>query len=129
MAVESLIKALMEEFRQISKTETVIGDPITVGSVTIIPVSKISFGFGAGGGRQDEGKTAGGSGTGGGATIEPIAFLVIRDEHVQVHSVTKKDVSLSSIIDVIPDVVHKIKGLKEKLEGKKVKETKESDPD
>ena len=125
MAVETLIKTLMEEFRQISKTETVIGEPISVGSTTIIPVSKISFGFGAGGRGQDEGKASGGSGTGGGATIEPIAFLVITDERVQVHPVQKKDISLSSLIDLIPDAIQKVKGLKEKLDTKKEKETKD----
>lgn len=122
MALESLIKTLMEEFRQISRTETVIGEPISVGAITIIPVSKISFGFGAGGGGHDDKKSASGSGTGGGATIEPIAFLVATDGHVQVHSVTRKDVTLTALLEMIPDALHKIKGLKEKLEGKKAKD-------
>lgn len=126
MALESLIRTLMEEFRQISKTETVIGEPISIGSTTIIPVSKISFGFGAGGGGHDDQKSSSGSGTGGGATIEPIAFLVATDGHVQIHSVTRKDVTLAALLDMIPDAFHKIKDLKEKLESKKAKDAPQS---
>ena len=69
-SVEGLIKAVLDEFREIVKTETVVGEPISVGEATIVPVSKISFGFGAGGGGQDAGRSGTGSGTGGGASVE-----------------------------------------------------------
>ena len=51
MSVEDLVRTLMQEFRQIVKTETVVGEPVAVGETVLIPVSKISFGFGAGGGK------------------------------------------------------------------------------
>ena len=78
MSVDDLIRTMMQEFRQIVKTETVVGDPIEVGGTVIVPVSKISFGFGAGGGKKAN-KGDGGSGTAGGASVEPVAFIVIRD--------------------------------------------------
>ena len=72
-SVESLVERVLGELHRIVQTETVIGQPFQAGDLTIIPVSKISFGFGAGGGQEGKGQ----SGTGGGANIEPIAFLIV----------------------------------------------------
>ena len=75
MAIEDVIRTMLHELREIVKTETVVGEPLVVGDVTIVPVSKISFGFGAGGGQGE--KDDGGSGTGGGGSVQPVAFIVI----------------------------------------------------
>ena len=50
MAVSELIKNVMNELETLMQTKTVVGDPISAGDYTVIPVSKVSFGFGAGGG-------------------------------------------------------------------------------
>ena len=47
-SVENLIERVMGELHRIVQTETVVGDPVQAGELTIIPVSKISFGFAAG---------------------------------------------------------------------------------
>ena len=75
-SVETLVERVLGELHRIVQTETVIGEPFQAGDLTIIPVSKISFGFGAGGGLEGKGQ----SGTGGGANIEPIAFLIVDAE-------------------------------------------------
>ena len=62
-SVETLIERVLGELHRIVQTETVIGTPVQAGDLTLIPVSKISFGFGAGGGQEGKGQ----SGTGGGA--------------------------------------------------------------
>ena len=59
--IEQIIERVMGELHQIMKTETVIGKPLQAGNITIIPVSKISFGFAAGSGKKDHSQ----SGTGG----------------------------------------------------------------
>ena len=61
-SLESLVERVLGELHHIVQTQTVVGEPVTAGPVTLIPVSKISMGFGAGGG---EGKQH--AGTGGGA--------------------------------------------------------------
>ena len=66
-SVEGLIERVMGELHHLVQTRTVVGEPLQAGNVTLIPVSKISFGFGAGGGQEGKFK----SGTGGGATVEP----------------------------------------------------------
>ena len=118
MAVEELIKTLLQEFQRIVKTETVVGEPIEVGETVIVPVSKISFGFGAGGGGKG-GKAESGSGTGGGATVEPVAFIVIRDGKAQLLPMQEKGMSIGKLLEFAPDVIKKVKDFREKREKKR----------
>ena len=105
-SVESLVERVLGELHRIVQTETVIGQPFQSGDITIIPVSKISFGFGAGGGLEGKGQ----GGTGGGANIEPIAFLIVdADGGVQVVSIGEQDAGWGQIIGLVPEAIAKIK--------------------
>ena len=104
--VEGLIERVLGELHQIVKTETVVGEPVEVGNMTLIPVSKISFGFGAGGGQEGKGQ----SGTGGGATVEPIAFVIIDGTgKAQILPLSEKEGGLGQLLELMPDAVGKIK--------------------
>jgi uncharacterized spore protein YtfJ len=104
MSLSDVIKTALDQITYIAKTETVIGEPIVAGNVTLIPVSKISIGFAAGGG-GNEGKSGAGAGTGGGVTISPVAFISIIDGKVQVHPFEKNDPSLASILSLAPELI------------------------
>jgi sporulation protein YtfJ len=119
MSVEDLIRTLLGEFQHIVKTETVIGEPLTVGEVTIIPVSKVSFGFGAGGSGSEGGKSGGGGGTGGGASLEPLAFLVIQDGRVQLLPLKEKEGTLGKLMEIVPDLYAKAREFRSRREKKK----------
>jgi uncharacterized spore protein YtfJ len=111
-SVENLIERVLGELHRIVQTETVIGEPIKAGLVTLIPVSKISLGFGAGGGQDGKGQ----SGTGGGAQVEPIAFIVVdADGKVQILTLQDKEVGLGQLAQLVPEAIDKIK----KFVGKK----------
>jgi len=116
-SVETLIERVMGELHRIVQTETGVGAPGRAGDVTLIPVSKISFGFGAGGGQEGKGQ----SGTGGGAMVEPIAFVVIDgDGKTQILTLKDKEVGLGQLVQLMPEAVDKIKkfvGKKKKKEG------------
>ena len=131
MSVEDLVRTLMQEFRQIVKTETVVGDPVPVGETVLIPVSKISFGFGAGGGQgKGAGEDGGGSGTGGGASVEPIAFIVVRDGKAQLMTLKEKDASLRKLLELAPDVLQKLREFLERRGDKADrKEDQKGEPD
>jgi uncharacterized spore protein YtfJ len=104
--VEGLIERVLGELHQIVKTETVVGEPVAVGDITLIPVSKISFGFGAGGGREGKGQ----SGTGGGAMVEPIAFVVVDAAgKAQILSLHEKDAGLGQLVGLMPEALAKLK--------------------
>lgn len=123
--LDEILKSLLPELREIARAQTVIGDPIQAGESTVIPVSKVSVGFGAGGSKDDK---PGGMGTGGGAMIEPIAFIVITDGKVQLVPVTSKDTTIGKVIDMVPDILDRV-GLKEKKGKKQAAEAEGEKPD
>jgi uncharacterized spore protein YtfJ len=123
-SVETLIERVLGELHRIVQTETVIGTPVQAGDLTIIPVSKISFGFGAGGGQAGTGQ----SGTGGGASVEPIAFLIVdASGKVQIMTLTDKEIGWGQIAALVPEAVDKIKQFVGKKDG--AKESTEEAPD
>ena len=94
-SVESLVERVMAELHKIVQTKTVVGEPVEAGDLTLIPVSKITIGFGAGGG--ETGKAH--SGTGGGATVEPIAFVVVDGNgKAQILTLREKEASWGQLI-------------------------------
>jgi len=109
MNLSDVIKAAMDQIQVIAKTETVIGEPIISGNVTLIPVSKVSIGFAAGGAGNDQ-KAGSGAGTGGGVNIMPVAFITIIDDKVQVLPVNKSDPGLAKILSLAPDIIKKVAG-------------------
>jgi uncharacterized spore protein YtfJ len=123
MNLTDVIKTAMDQIQYIAKTETVIGEPIQAGNVTLIPVSKISVGFAAGG-AGNENKAGSGAGTGGGINITPVAFITIVDDKVQVHPVSKSDPGLGKILALAPDLIKKVAEFMNKDEAKDKKEEK-----
>ncbi|MCP4632247.1 MAG: sporulation protein [candidate division Zixibacteria bacterium] len=122
--VEEIMRAVVEELRSMAKTESIIGKPITVGDKTVIPVCKISVGFGAGGGEGEKkvGEKGFGGGGGGGASIEPTAFVIIDGDEVSL--LPAKPKKFGDVVDLIPDIFNKVKDFKDSR--KKDKESKSS---
>lgn len=105
MAGERLAETLLEKIKLITQAETIIGKPIIEGETTIVPVNKISLGFGVGGHVGKGDSTA----SGGGATVEPVAFLVIHGGDVRLLPVTKDSSVVSKVMDLVPDLVAKFR--------------------
>lgn len=123
MVIEDLVKTVLGEIKRMMQTETVIGNPMEVGGITLIPVSKVSVGFAAGGRKTDE-KLREGEGTGGGMLIEPVAFIVIRQNKVELLTMKKESIGWGQVMDLIPEVVDKIKEWKAPGENQKEKKKK-----
>lgn len=104
MALADIIKTALDRMQYIAKTETVIGEPITAGEVTLIPVSRVSIGFAAGGAGKDE-KLGNGAGTGGGIQVTPVAFIVVTGEKVQVQPLESTDPVLNKVLSMAPDII------------------------
>ena len=82
--IQGLMNVTMEKIHQMVDSNTIIGKPITTeDGITILPVSKVSFGFASGGtdfnGKNAANKDLFGGGSGAGVNIQPVAFLVIKD--------------------------------------------------
>ena len=125
MAVEDLMKEVVTQLEKMITTRTIVGEPITAAGKTVIPISKVSFGFGSGGGEGKRGEEGGfGGGGGGGAKIEPVAFLVISEEEVKLVGMKGKGLDIEKIIESVPELVEKVKSLKGK---KKPEESADED--
>ena len=126
MAVEDLMKEVVTQLGKMITTKTIVGEPITAAGKTVIPISKVSFGFGSGGGEGKRGEEGGfGGGGGGGAKIEPVAFLVISEEEVKLVGMKGKGLDIEKILETVPELVEKVKSLK----GKKEKPEESADED
>lgn len=89
--IANLVRTALEEIEKVLSTKTVVGEPMTVEGVTLIPLVGIGFGFGAGGGSgkseiRQKGEGTGG-GAGGGAWIRPVAVVIIDKQGVRIEGV------------------------------------------
>lgn len=105
-----LISSIMGELKQISKTETIIGEPVKLGDKMVVPVSKVSVGFGVGGGegKADEKSSGFGGGGGGGVRVEPVGFIVIQEDRVSF--LATKPGRFEGLVEAIPGFLEKVKG-------------------
>lgn len=124
--INELMSTTMDKIKTMMDANTIIGEPIQAGDVTLIPVSKLSFGFAGGGSdfvtkNQKPGmdNTFGG-GSGASAKLEPVAFLVVRGESVKLIPVAPAPATtVDRVIETVPEVVDKLTAFIEKQQEKK----------
>ncbi|HBK84992.1 MAG TPA: sporulation protein [Firmicutes bacterium] len=106
-----------DQLENLISSKTVIGDPITVGEVTLLPIIKANFGFGMGSGNTDGVKRGGGSGGGGGAVITPIAIVVVCGKEVDMLVIDKQESKgLAPLLERLPAIIEKMPFMKKKKE-------------
>ena len=119
--VKDLVSSAIGKIHELSDADTVIGNPIKVdGGITIIPVSKVSYGFAAGGSdlpSKNEKEIFGG-GSGGGVTINPLAFIVVSGEDVRLLELGSGNSPANAIVSAVPDLIAKIQSMFTKKKDK-----------
>ncbi len=106
-----LIGTIMGELKEISRTEAIVGEPVSLGDKMVVPITKLSLGFAVGGGEgkaPEKGSSFGGAG-GGGAKVEPVGFIVIQEDNVSF--LPTKPGKFEGLIDAIPGVINKVKDI------------------
>ena len=124
--LSELMRTTLESVRAMADANTIIGTAIETDGITLIPVSRLSFGV-AGGGtefstkkQQMGGDNAFGGGSGASAKLEPVAFLVIRDGGVKLLPVAPPPATtVDRVIDTVPEVVDKVTDFIAKQKEKK----------
>lgn len=113
--ISDLMATTMAKIRDMMDANTVIGKPIEAGGVTVVPVCKISIGYGSGGSdfaqknQKPENPNAFGGGAGMGVSITPVSFLVIRDGTVRMISVEQPSpTAVERVIELVPEMVDKV---------------------
>ena len=113
--IGSLMDTTLEKIKEMIDVNTIIGEPITSPDGTlIIPVSKVSYGFAAGGSdlpTKKENKDCFGGGSGAGVTIQPVAFLTVYQGDVRLVSVDREEGTADKLVNMIPDVLKKVEGV------------------
>ncbi|MDY4442813.1 MAG: GerW family sporulation protein [Butyricicoccus sp.] len=129
--VNGLMAETMEKIRSMVDVNTIIGDPIvTHDGTTLIPISKVTFGFGSGGSdfkprnSSDSAPLCFGGGGGAGVSISPVAFLIVSEGNARILPVNMPaDNSTDRLIEMIPDAVNGIQNFVSNRRGKKTEET------
>jgi len=128
MTIQDIISEVTKELENIVSAKTVVGEPIVVGEKTLIPITKISVGFGSGG-FEDSGtsnstgsKSPYGGGGGAGAKIEPLAFIVIDDNKTEILTLKESQLEdeIAKFISMIPGIIDKVKNTKKEKSKSKV---------
>ena len=108
----NMLESTIQKIREMLDVNTVVGTPITTpDGVTIIPVSKVSVGFGGGGSdfASKASENPFGGGVGGGVKVTPVCFLVVKDGNVRMLSVpTPANSTTERIVEMLPDTLDKI---------------------
>ena len=107
MNIADLIKNTLKEAQELMTSKTVVGEPIRTDTHTVIPVSKVMFGFGGGG--NEKGKVGNGQGVGGGWSIEPVAFVVVGDDGAKLMTIGDKESLTGKLMDLAPSVIESVK--------------------
>lgn len=124
--ISEMMQESMAKIRELADTNTIVGQPIqTPDGVTLIPISRISLGMGGGGsvfGKKKDANPEGnlGSALGVGVSIDPVAFLIVKDGFTRVMPVAAPPMNtVDRIVEMAPDVIDKVTGFIEKQQAKK----------
>ena len=114
-SLPNMLENTIAKIREMIDVNSVVGDPITTpDGVTIIPVSKVSVGFGGGGSdfvsrNVNKQENPFGGGAGGGVKVTPIAFLIVKDGNVRMLPVaTPANTTADRLVEMVPDVLDKV---------------------
>lgn len=111
--ISELLQVSMNHIKDMIDANTIIGTPLHHDGVTIIPVSKVHLGFISGGSdiKNIKDSPLFGGGTGGGVSLVPVAFLIVRCNEVELLSVSDDTHLAEKVIDLIPKTLEKAKTL------------------
>ena len=130
--INGLMDTTMKKIKEMIDVNTIIGDPITTpDGTTIIPVSKVSYGFASGGSdlpTKKDNKDCFGGGSGAGVTINPVAFLYVSKGNVKLIPIEKYDGAVDRIVGMVPEVLDKVSDMFKKNKGSDI-DTSDLDKD
>lgn len=136
--IEGLMKTAMNSIQDMVDVNTIIGEPIeTSNNMVIIPISKVCFGFAAGGSefssetvneykkkdKEEEAKyrLPFGGGSGAGVSISPVAFIVVMQDSIKILPIEHTS-AIDKLIDYVPDLMQRINNVVDKSIDTKIKE-------
>lgn len=127
-SANGILSTTIEKVRDLVDVSTIIGDPINLpDGLTIIPVSKVTYGFASGGSdfpSKNNVELFGGAG-GAGITINPVAFLVVKDGDVTIKHIVSNDNAVERAVSLVPEMFDKVTSLTKKKKDSTEEKTAE----
>ncbi len=121
-SANGILSTTIEKVRDLVDVSTIIGEPINLpDGLTIIPISKVTYGFASGGSdfpSKNNVELFGGAG-GAGITINPVAFLVVKDGEVSIRHIVSNDNAAERAVTMIPEMFDKVVNLADKIKKDK----------
>ena len=119
-SLSAMMETSMDKIRQMVESNTIVGEPLTTpDGVTLIPVSRLSYGFGCGGGDYGKNKENSGAGCGAGVRVEPMAFLVVKGGVTRMLPVgTPAITTVDRVIEMVPELLDRVEGFVDKKRNK-----------
>ena len=119
--LRDVMNSTMEKVREMVDANNIVGAPITTpDGVTLIPVSRLSFGFGCGGGDYGKQTNQMGAGAGAGVRVEPMAFLVVKDGVTRMLPVAAPAIStVDRAIELVPQVLDRVESFIDRKKAEK----------
>lgn len=116
--IKTVMDTTMDKLRTMVDADIITGTPITIGELTMIPVSKVAFGLATGGSDfpTKSGNQLFGGGGGAGVTVSPIAFMVIKGDDVKMLPVYNELTTVEKVVSMAPEILDKAKELFPKKE-------------
>ncbi len=113
--IKGIMETTLDKIRAMVDVDTIIGNPMKAGDgVTLIPVSKVSFGFASGGSdiptSKNEKENFGG-GSGAGVTVTPVCFIVVQEDDVRILNINTSSATVDKAIAMVPELFDKVKSL------------------
>jgi uncharacterized spore protein YtfJ len=134
--IVEMLDLISGNLSSVAKSDVVVGEPIELGRVTVVPLSRVSVGMGGGGGEGEgdfpppspRGKDKGrkrpagggkgtGGGTGGGAKVRPVGVIIFSEDGVEIQPIKDKKGIFDMIFEKVPEVMDMVKKAQEKTEG------------
>ena len=121
-SIKSLMDTTLDTIKGVIDANTIIGDPIRNNNTIVVPISKITIGFGIGGGEYSKGYDkkdtstsqepgfAGGSGAA--ISVQPVAFVVVENEETRLMSLDHNINMIDTVLNITPKVIEKIQNMK-----------------
>lgn len=115
-SIKTVMDTTMDKLRTMVDADTIIGSPIVVGNITLLPVSRVSFGLATGGSDfpSKNNQQLFGGGGGAGVTVNPVAFICINGDNVHMMPVYSEMNTIDKAINMAPELIDKVKSLFEK---------------
>ncbi len=128
--IGNIMGITMEKLKEMVDVNTIVGEPISLqDGTTIIPISKVSFGFASGGSdlpSKNQAELFGG-GSGAGVSIQPLGFMVVYKGEAKLMQMSVNASTPNAVINMMPDLIDKVTGMIGKGKNKKSEDKEETE--